>query len=197
MSPRPLSAADSAARRCGPIICSGRPHRGRRSPRASHTVAGGRVPARSGVAEHRAASRNRRGSRRPVQVAHPHRARSAMTPYNALARAIHIPRAAHVRDREPEDRPAGRRHGHARELVHAGSGRVGRHVRARVGDRRARGRTRPGPDRVTDPQRARRGPELGPSLLVSAYRRGVARGRGAVRLGTTGRGREAAGRESG
>ena len=112
---------------------------------------------------------------------------SAMTAAQRARRAVHVPRAAHVRDRDPEDRPAGRRHGHARQLVHARARGVGRHLRAGVGDRRARDRARSGPDRAADPQRAREGPELGPAVLRPSPRRRVARGRRALRLGAASR----------
>src|SRR6185436_10799884 len=59
--------------------------------------------------------------------------------------------------------------------LHAGAGRVGRHVRTRIGARRTGGRDRHRPDRAPADQRAGDGPDVAARHLVEAYRRGAER----------------------
>ena len=184
--PRHLALRRRRIRRQDAVVspsARGRRGQARRPSRARHAVARGRLSARRRSHEHRAAGRDRRRRRRSLQGAHPHR-HLGDDPAQRARRAIHFPRTAHVCDRDPEDRPAGRRHGHARQLVHARARGVGRHVRAGMRDRRARDRARHGPDRAaasaTSPTRTRApGLPFSSRHLVEAWRGG----RRALRLG--------------
>ena len=102
-----------------------------------------------------------------------------------------------VRGARPPHAPPARRARRPHAVVDARARRVPGHVRARVGDRRARGRVRHRPDRAADPQRARPRPREGHPVLLAQPRRLPARGRRALRLGRprpdAGRARTAAG----
>ena len=108
---------------------------------------------------------------------------SAMTPYNALAEQFTFPaRHMYASETLKTDQQVVDMDMLANSFMRRARG-VGRHLRAGVGDRRARHQARSRPDRAEDPQRARDRPELGPAVLIPPPCRGVARGRRAVRLG--------------
>ncbi len=88
-----------------------------------------------------------------------------------------------VRGARPPDAPPAGRARRSHPVVDARARRVPRDVRARVGDRRARDRLRPRPDRAAHPQRAGRRPREGHAVLLAQPRRLPARGRRALRLG--------------
>ena len=73
-----------------------------------------------------------------------------------------------VRGARPPDPPPARRARRPHAVVDARARRVPGHVRARVGDGRARDRLRPRPDRAADPQRARARPREGHPVLARA-----------------------------
>ena len=188
MSPRPLSAAGSAARRCGSTTCSARPRRSSRGVRCAITLSReGVYRVVGGRTTHRAAGRDRRRRRRVASTALIHTGIVRDDPAQRAARAVHLPGRGTVRDRHPEDSTVQvAEHGHARQHLHARAGRVGRHLRAGVRDRRAR---RASSDMDPIELRIRNEPEHDPTsgtaILLAAPRRGLSRGGRALRLGAT------------
>ncbi len=138
-------------------------------------VVGGRTPDRT-------ARGARRDAGRQADRAHPHRSRGDQR-RGQLPRAVHVPGAPPLCGERDQDRTGSRRHGHARQYLHARARRIDRHLRARMRDRRACGKTWHGSHRLSARDRAGEGPDVGPSVLQSQSHRGL---RGRRRSGSAG-----------
>ena len=130
--------------------------------------------------DHRAARGDGRPRRRPPDRADPHRhgADDRAQQHARAVRAAGPPRVRGRHDRCSTWRPPTM--DVVAEHVHAGAGRVGRHVRPRVRHRRARDRARHGSDRAAHPERARRrirrpGTPFSSRHIVEAWRAGAER----------------------
>ena len=181
---RPSSAAASAARPVESPDPGGRRGQAGRPAGAARPVARGRVPGRRRPHADRAAGGARRRRATAGSTALIHTGVAAMTTPQRLPRAVHLPGPPPLcrrRHSSSTQKVADARHG--RQHLHARAGRVGRHLRARMRDRRAGRRARHRPDRAAAAQRAGEGPDLAARLLLAPSRRGLpARGR-TVRLG--------------
>ena len=124
----------------------------------------------------------RRRRRRAAPRHQPRRGRADLT-HQGVRRADRGRHPPHVRGTQPPDDPPARPPRRADAGVDARAGGVPRHVRPRVGDRRACDGARHRPDRAPDPQRAEGRPRERPSLLQPEPR-GLPPGRcGALRVG--------------
>ena len=138
------------------------------------------------VVGHRTPSIQRCPPRRRRRLAaprhQPRRGRADLT-YQGVRRADRGRHPPHVRGTQPPDDPPARPPRRADAGMDARAGGVPRHVRPRVGDRRACDGARHRPDRAPDPQRAEGRPRERSSLLQPEPR-GLPPGRcGALRVG--------------
>ncbi len=171
-----MSAAGSAARRCGSIRSWPPPRRSWQGARSASCC-----PARASTASSAAApspSSASRSARRPtgVRCAHPHRL-GAMTPHNRCPSRSSCPR--HRPTPRTFSSIVRRSTRHARQHLHARARRSRSAPSPRKRRRRAGGRARPRSDRAARPQRARKRPDHGHAVLVAqlveAYRAGAER----------------------
>ena len=146
--------------------------RGRRRARGAGRRPAGALRARTAPDARRGGSPDpvdparpsRRRRRRAAPRHQPRRGRADLT-HQGVRRADRGRHPPHVRGTQPPDDPPARPPRRADAGVDARARGVPRHVRPRVGDRRARDGARHRPDRAPDPQRAEGRPRERPSLL--------------------------------
>ena len=126
-----------------------------------------------------------------------HTGTTAMTRHNSLPEPFNRRNAQLLCRRYVQAGGRGRASRHARQYLHARAGRGSRHLRARIGDRRAGGRDGHRSHRAAAAQRAGTGSDDRYAVLVTPYRRGVSCRCRAVSAGASARQPARGGKESG